>query len=67
MTNRVKTLRSNHGWTQSELGERLGVSRYAVLAIETGKHRPSLDLAFRMAVLFGETVEGVFDNPHRQD
>ncbi|WP_374273786.1 helix-turn-helix transcriptional regulator [Brevundimonas sp.] len=65
MTNRVKDLRSERGWTQTDLGERLGVSRYAVLAIETGKHRPSLDLAFKIAALFDLTVEGVFDNPHR--
>ncbi|WP_122465042.1 helix-turn-helix transcriptional regulator [Brevundimonas lutea] len=65
MTNRVKALRSERGWTQTDLGERLGVSRYAVLAIETGKHRPSLDLAFKIAALFDLTVEGVFDNPHR--
>jgi putative transcriptional regulator len=41
------------------------VSRQAVNALETGKHLPSLDLAFRLAALFEREVEAVFDNPYR--
>jgi putative transcriptional regulator len=62
--NRVRELRSARGWTQEEMGKRLGVSRQAVIAIESDKHDPSLDLAFRIAVLFGEAVEAVFENAH---
>jgi putative transcriptional regulator len=62
--NRLKELRAGRGWTQEELGKRLGVSRQAVIAIESDKHDPSLDLAYRIAALFGEPVEAIFDNPH---
>lgn len=65
MKNQVRALRTAQQWTQEELGQRLGVSRQAVNAIETEKHDPSIDLAFRIAALFGEDVEGVFDNPYR--
>lgn len=64
MKNRLKELRAARGWTQAELGERLGVSRQAIIAIESDKHDPSLDLAYRIAALFGEPVEAIFANPH---
>ncbi len=60
MENRLRVLRAEHGWSQAELGERIGVSRQAVNAIETGKHDPSLLLAFKIADVFGQTVEAVF-------
>ncbi|MET0272843.1 MAG: helix-turn-helix transcriptional regulator [Phenylobacterium sp.] len=65
MKNRLRELRTGRGWTQEELGRRLGVSRQAVNALESDKHDPSLDLAYRIAALFGEPVEAIFDNPHR--
>lgn len=55
-------LRAERGWSQLELGGRLGVSRQAVNAIETGKHDPSLTLAFRIARLFKLGIEEVFDD-----
>ena len=64
MKNRLKELRAARGWTQADLGERLGVSRQAIIAIESDKHDPSLDLAYRIAALFGEAVEAIFENPH---
>ena len=64
MKNRLRILRTEAGWTQAELAERLGVSRQAVNAVETEKHDPSLDLAFRISVLFKRRVEDVFENPH---
>ncbi len=64
MKNRLKLLRTEKGWTQADLGERLGVSRQAVNALETEKHDPSLDLAYRIAGLFKRPVEDVFENPH---
>ncbi|WP_017464072.1 helix-turn-helix transcriptional regulator [Dyella ginsengisoli] len=60
MENRLRVLRAEQGWSQAELGDRIGVSRQAVNAIETGKHDPSLLLAFRIADVFGLTVEAVF-------
>ena len=64
MKNRLKLLRVERNWTQEQLGQALGVSRQAVNALETEKHDPSLDLAYRIAVLFKQPVEEIFENPH---
>ncbi|HET9032677.1 MAG TPA: helix-turn-helix transcriptional regulator [Dokdonella sp.] len=61
MNNRVRELRSNSGWSQAELADRLDVSRQTVNAIETGKYDPSLPLAFAIARLFGESIETIFN------
>jgi putative transcriptional regulator len=55
-------LRAERGWSQAELGGRLAVSRQAVNAIETGKHDPSLPLAFRIARLFELPIEEIFSD-----
>jgi putative transcriptional regulator len=60
MTNRLRELRANRGWSQAELADRLEVSRQSVNAIETGKYDPSLPLAFRIARLFGQRIEEIF-------
>ena len=65
MKNRLKLLRAERDWSQAELGGRLGVSRQAVNAIETGKFDPSLPLAFRMARLFGRSIEEIFNDEQR--
>lgn len=65
MRNQLRALRLERGWTQEELGRQLGVSRQAVIALEGDRHDPSLDLAYRIAALFGRPVEAVFANPHR--
>ncbi|MDQ3478767.1 MAG: helix-turn-helix transcriptional regulator [Pseudomonadota bacterium] len=65
MNNRLKALRAERGWSQSDLGERLEVSRQSVNAIETGKYDPSLPLAFRIAELFGLAIEEIFVSPSR--
>jgi putative transcriptional regulator len=62
MHNRLRLLRAERGWSQAELAGRLDVSRQAVNAIETGKHDPSLSLAFRISRLFDLTVEQVFND-----
>lgn len=62
MNNRLKILRAERSWSQAELALRLDVSRQAVNAIETGKHDPSLSLAFRIARLFGMPVQEIFDD-----
>lgn len=64
MKNRLRVLRAEKGWTQEDLGKALGVSRQAVNAIETEKHDPSLDLAFRISAVFEQPVEEIFENPH---
>lgn len=64
MKNRLKLLRVERGWTQEQLGQALGVSRQAVIALETERHDPSLDLAYRIAATFGRPVEDIFENSH---
>jgi putative transcriptional regulator len=59
--NRIHVLRAERRWSQAELGERVGVSRQAINAVETGKHDPSLSLAFKLAEVFELTIEDVFD------
>lgn len=67
MKNRLKLLRVERGWTQEQLGQALGVSRQAVIALETERHDPSLDLAYRIAAAFGRPVEEIFENAHASD
>ncbi len=62
MKNRLRVLRAEHNWSQAELAFRLDVSRQAVNAIETGKHDPSLPLAFRIARIFDLSIEEIFDD-----
>lgn len=61
MKNRLRVLRAEQNWSQADLAERLEVSRQSVNAIETGKYDPSLPLAFKLARLFGTTIEGIFE------
>ena len=61
MKNRLKALRTERGWSQAELAERLDVSRQSVNAIEIGKYDPSLPLAFQIAKQFGRRIEDIFD------
>ena len=61
MKNHVRDLRGEQGWSQADLAERLDVSRQTVNAIETGKYDPSLPLAFKIARLFGRSIETIFE------
>jgi putative transcriptional regulator len=61
MNNRLRVLRAEKGWSQADLAEKLEVSRQSVNAIETGKYDPSLPLAFRIAKLFGNRIEEIFE------
>ena len=65
MENRLRILRAERNWSQQDLAERLEVSRQSVNAIETGKYDPSLPLAFRLAELFGLSIEEIFVSPSR--
>jgi putative transcriptional regulator len=62
MKNRLRALRAERGWSQAELAERLDVARQSVNAIETGKYDPSLPLAFKIARLFGQSIEAIFED-----
>ena len=67
MRNRLRALRAECSWTQTDLADALGVSRQSVHAIESGKYDPSLPLAFRIARLFGCKIEDVFDDADDAD
>jgi putative transcriptional regulator len=61
VTNKIRRLRFDHGeMTQQELAERIGVTRQTVNAIELGKYSPSLEVAFRIANVFGVPLDQVF-------
>lgn len=64
MKSRLKVLRAERDMTQEQLATLIGVSRYAINALETERHDPSLDLAYRIAAAMGLNVEQVFPNPH---
>lgn len=66
MKSRLRVLRAEHDLTQEELAARIGVSRQAINALETERHDPSLDLAYKIAAAFAVPVEQVFPNPHDQ-
>jgi len=58
--NRLKVSRAERNWSQQELAMRVGVSRQAINAVETGKFDPSLPLALKLARVFDTTVEALF-------
>jgi putative transcriptional regulator len=62
MKNRLKVLLAERDWSQAELAEALDVSRQTVNALETGKYDPSLPLAFKIARLFGQPIEAIFED-----
>jgi putative transcriptional regulator len=62
MKNCLKELRADRGWSQSELADRLAVSRQTINAIETEKYDPSLPLALKIAKLFKRPVEDIFQS-----
>lgn len=61
ISNQVRLLRFQHGeMTQAELGQRIGVTRQTIAAIEAGKYSPSLEAAFRIAEVFSVPLDQVF-------
>jgi len=61
ISNAIRKFRFNAGeMTQDELAKKVGVTRQTIIAIEGAKYSPSLELAFRVARVFGATVEEVF-------
>jgi putative transcriptional regulator len=61
IANQIRRLRFEHGeMTQSELAEKIGMTRQTVAAVEAGKYSPSLEAAFRIAHVFGATLDEVF-------
>ncbi|MGA6134921.1 helix-turn-helix transcriptional regulator [Acinetobacter dispersus] len=60
MKNNLPDLRKHKGWSQSDLGDYVSVSRQTINAIEKGRYDPSLSLAFKIAHAFDLTIEQVF-------
>lgn len=59
--NNIRVLRFQNGeMTQEELARQAGVTRQTINAIEAAKYSPSLELAFRIAMVFDEPIENVF-------
>lgn len=64
VTNDIRTLRFLAGeMTQAELAEAIGVTRQTVIAIEQGRYSPTLEVAFRIARVFGVPLEKAFQYP----
>jgi putative transcriptional regulator len=61
INNQIRRLRFDHGEiTQEELAERAGCTRQTIIALEHDKYVPSIELAFKIARVFGVTLEDVF-------
>ena len=56
----LRVLRAERKWTQAQLAQKVGVSRAAINANETGRYVPSLRTAFRIARLFDKKIGEVF-------
>ena len=66
ITNRVKELRSERGWTQQQLAEAVGVSRQSINSIERNRYVPSLQLALEFARVFGLATDEIFSLESRR-
>ncbi len=61
LTNDIRLLRFlAQDMTQAELGRRVGLTRQTIAAIEQGRYSPSLEVAFRIAHVFGKGIDDVF-------
>ena len=58
--NRLALLRVDRGWSRQDLADRVGINYQTVGYIERGDYAPSLELALRMAGVFGVAVESMF-------
>lgn len=62
ISNRVRELRqAGEGMTQAQLAEAVGVTRQTIIAIESGRYSPSLEVALKIARTFGRPIEAVFE------
>ena len=60
MKNKIEAIRTERGIRQDELAKALGVSRQTISSLENGRYNPSITLAYKIAKLFGMTIEEVF-------
>ena len=68
INNNIRTLRFfRDEMTQQQLAEKVGVTRQTIIAMEKGKYSPSLELAFRIALVFEVPLEEVFSYDPKDD
>ena len=68
ITNNIRRLRFfAHEMTQLELAEKAGASRQTIIALESGKYLPSLELAFKIANVFGVSIGEVFECKQKEE
>ncbi len=68
ISNNIRKLRFHHNeMTQQELADKTGVTRQTIVAIENGKYFPTLELAFRISLVFGEPLEEIFSYESKKD
>ncbi len=60
MQNNLEKLRERERLTQQDLADKVSVSRQTIISLERGRYNPSIELAFRLARLFGTTIEEIF-------
>lgn len=61
MENQVKELRTKLGLTQEKLAEMVGVSSRTIISLEKGKYKPSILLAYKLSLVFNESIETIFE------
>ncbi len=67
VTNSIRALRFAHGeMKQADLAAAIGVTRQTLIAVEQGKYSPSLEVAFKIARVFGVSLEEVFQYPEEE-
>jgi putative transcriptional regulator len=67
MKNYLEELRTQKGWTQQDLADRVGVSRQTIISLERGRYNPSITLAFRLARQFDKKIEELFLYSEEED
>ena len=67
MKNRLEELRTQKGWTQQELADRVQVSRQTIISLERGRYNPSIILAFRLSRQFEVAIEDIFSYSETED
>ena len=61
MSNRIKVFSAEHNMTQEDLANKCGVTRQTIIAVEKNKYVPSLELAFKITLVFKRSIEEVFN------
>jgi len=67
MKNYLEEFRTQNGWTQQDLADRVGVSRQTIISLERGRYNPSITLAFRLARQFEKKIEELFLYSEEED